>query len=75
MVNRQTSEDLRPFSVAEFDGETLRLGQRSEVPGSEGKLVVLQMRWDGARFFGLYVDENGDPVPGAVSLKLVKAAQ
>ncbi len=75
MVNRATNEDLRRFSVAQFDGKTLRLGQRSEVPGSEGRLVVLQMTWDGTRFSGLYVDEDGKPMPGSVALKLVRAAQ
>jgi hypothetical protein len=75
MVNRATGEDMLPFSLAEFDGETLRLGRRSEVAESLGQLIVLEMRWDGTRFTGRYVDEQGTPVAGGVDLKLVKPAQ
>lgn len=75
MVNRATGEDALPFSLAEFDGETLRLGRRAEVQGSVGQLVVLTMKWDGARFTGRYVDEQGEPIPGGVALKLVASAR
>jgi hypothetical protein len=75
MVNRATNQDMQPFSVAEFDGHTLRLGQRSENPGSQGRLVVLRMTWDGVRFAGRYVDDEGTPMPGAVALKLVRSTQ
>jgi hypothetical protein len=33
------------------------------------------MTWDGVRFTGLYEDDEGKPMPGAVALKLIKAAQ
>ena len=75
MVSRATGEDMLPFTVAEFDGETLRLGRRSDVADSRGKLFVLEMRWDGARFEGQYVDEQGAAVPGGVPLKLVRSSQ
>lgn len=73
MVNRATGADLAPYPLAEFDGETLRLGERSQIAGSVGQLVVLRMKWDGVRFTGHYVDEKGEPIAGGVVLKLVKA--
>lgn len=73
MVNRATGADMLPYPLAEFDGQTLRLGRRSEVQGSVGQLVVLRMKWDGTRFTGLYVDEQGEPIAGGATLKLIKA--
>jgi hypothetical protein len=73
MVNRTTGADMPPYTLAEFDGETLRLGIRSRVEGSAGQLVVLRMKWDGARFTGLYVNEQGEPIAGGVALKLIKS--
>ena len=73
IVNRVTGEDM-PYSTAEFDGTTLRLGRRIGQAGSED-VSWLQMKWDGVRFVGGYVDGKGNSIPGAVPLKLIRSKQ
>ena len=55
----------RPFPEAAFDGRTLRIRQQPD--------NWLVMTWNGKRFEGASVDDQGQPKPGAQPMKLIPA--
>ncbi len=72
IVNRVTLEDI-PYAVATFDGRTLRLQMRAHAEQAQASIAWLEMKWNGTRFDGGYVDGDGKAVPRAVALKLIRA--